>query len=275
MVKRLVFLDVDGTLIGHDQHMPDSTRKAIEGALANGHELFMCTGRSKPEIYPHLWDMGFRGLVGCNGAYGEVDGVTLFNDQMQSEDVAEIAKWLADHGVEHTWLTGTEIYPTKNVFERFNAMDHEGVEGAEWSHYVKMVEPFSREGVPETAAKVVIMLDRDSRVSYQEVIEKFGERFCVIGGSLPTDEEQTLELTDYGMNKSVGLRRVAEHLGVPLEQTVAIGDSSNDLEMLAVAGVGVAMGNGTDQAKAVADWVTEDINQDGLALAFQRLGLID
>lgn len=77
------------------------------------------------------------------------------------------------------------------------------------------------------------------------------------------------------MNKSVGMMKIAERLGVPIEETIAIGDSDNDIEMLAMAGTAVAMGNAVPVAIDIADWVTADVEEDGLALAFERLGLLE
>ena len=76
------------------------------------------------------------------------------------------------------------------------------------------------------------------------------------------------------MHKASGIEQVTEHLGIARRDTLAIGDSDNDLEMLRHAGVGIAMGNAPDAVKAIADEVTGRVDEDGLHAAFVRHGLI-
>ncbi|MFT0847619.1 HAD family hydrolase [Actinomycetaceae bacterium L2_0104] len=274
-MKRLVFLDVDGTLLDHDQELPESAREALTGALEAGHELIMCTGRARPEIYPFLWDIGFSGLVGCNGAYGELDGEVVFNEHMPAENVTEIASWLDSKGADCMWQTGLELYAVRKFLDIFRSSgDSDRSLAGDWTTFLNQVQPYLREGVPETASKVTFFLSRESGVRLDDVVDAFGDRFCIVPGSLPQERGEMGELTALGMNKFVGLEKIAACRGVPVEATVALGDSANDLEMLRFAGTGVAMGNGTAGAKDAADWITAPIDEDGLALAFEKLGLI-
>jgi hydroxymethylpyrimidine pyrophosphatase-like HAD family hydrolase len=73
-----------------------------------------------------------------------------------------------------------------------------------------------------------------------------------------------------GLNKSVGLAWLAEHLGIARDEVLAVGDNDNDVEMLRWAGVGVAMGNSSPAALAAADWVAPDVSADGAAIALER-----
>lgn len=77
-----------------------------------------------------------------------------------------------------------------------------------------------------------------------------------------------------GVSKGEGLRFAAATMGVPLADTVAIGDSDNDLTMIEVAGIGIAMGNGEQCAKDASDWVADAVDTSGLAHAFERLGVV-
>lgn len=70
-VSKIIFLDVDGTLVDYANRLPDSAADAIHKARANGHRVYICTGRSKAEVYPALWDIGLDGMIGGNGAYVE------------------------------------------------------------------------------------------------------------------------------------------------------------------------------------------------------------
>ena len=68
---KIIFLDVDGTLVDYENHLPGSAVAAVRQARANGHRIYICTGRSKAEIYPELWDIGLDGMIGGNGSYSK------------------------------------------------------------------------------------------------------------------------------------------------------------------------------------------------------------
>lgn len=276
MTKKLIFIDVDGTLLDHRQQLPGSAREALTSAITAGHQLILCTGRCKPEIYPFLWDVGFQGLIGSNGAYGEINGEVIFNEHMPEKDVAEIAAWLELNGAACFWATDVAVHPLQNFLDLFRASDDGShLLTGDWSAYLHQIKPYVRKGTPCTASKVTFFLPADSRTGLADVQEHFRERFCIVPGSLPKAHGEVGELTAWGMDKSVGVRNMVSRIGVPLENTVALGDSANDIEMLKTVGTGVAMGNATPLAKAAADWVTASINDDGLALAFEALGLLD
>lgn len=275
VVRNLVFIDVDGTLVNHNQKLPESARVALGSAVAAGHQLVLCTGRGKPEIYPFLWDIGFRGLIGSNGAYAEWDGEIISEEYIPAQDVTELATWFTSIGAMSFWATGSALYSEGNFLDLFrpDAVGRPVIEG-DWSTFLELIEPHVYEGVPETASKVTFFLPSHVGVTLADAQARFGERFSIVPGSLPDAPGETGELTPLGMNKSVGLKKLAAHLGIAMEHTIALGDSSNDIEMLAEAGTGVAMGNGTSGAKKAADWVTAPIDDDGLALAFEKLGLV-
>lgn len=274
---RLVFLDIDGTLIDSRQRMPDSARAACAAARDNGHRLFLCTGRSRPEVYPWLWDLGFSGIVGSGGAYGEIGGRPVFDHRAPSADVAAASAWLDGVGAAWVWQLPDGLWTSPTFMDAFSGprggADAEGVDG-EWSPYLRLVAPSLHTGVPATASKCTFILPPASPVALDDVARRFLGRFHVIPGSLTMRQDQHAEMVPWGISKGTGLTEVAARLGVPLERTVAVGDSSNDVEMLRTAGVGIAMGNGRAAAKEAADRLTSGVNHDGLARAFAGLGLI-
>ncbi|MCI1797390.1 MAG: Cof-type HAD-IIB family hydrolase [Bifidobacterium tibiigranuli] len=275
MAQRLVFVDVDGTLVNHNQEVPDSAQEALAAAAAAGHQLVLCTGRSKPEVYPALLDLGFRGLVGSNGAYGEMDGAAIFDDRMPENDVAELAAWFDSNRTACFWTTPDAVYSVHDFIDLFRPSDgvSKPTAAGDWTAYLRQIGPYVRTGVPKTANKVTFFLSAGSGARLADARERFGSRFCIVSGSMPQELGETGELTALGMDKSVGLKKMAARLGFAPDDTVALGDSANDIEMLRSAGTGIAMGNGTPEAKEVADWVTAPIDDDGLALAFEQLGL--
>ena len=78
-MRKILFIDVDGTLVDYENHLPESAVRAIRAARAAGHRVYICTGRSRAEVYPPLWDIGLDGMIGGNGSYVEDHGVVVMH----------------------------------------------------------------------------------------------------------------------------------------------------------------------------------------------------
>ena len=83
-MNKIIFLDVDGTLVNYENYIPESAVKAIRKARKNGHKVYICTGRSKAEVYPELWEIGLDGMIGGNGSYVEHAGEIVFHKTFSS-----------------------------------------------------------------------------------------------------------------------------------------------------------------------------------------------
>ena len=88
--SKIIFIDVDGTLVDYENKLPASADKAIKQARKNGHRVYICTGRSKAEVYPYLWDIGLDGMIGGNGSYVE-DGDTVVMHQLITAEQCNIS----------------------------------------------------------------------------------------------------------------------------------------------------------------------------------------
>lgn len=272
-MKRLVFLDLDGTIICSDQTVPESTREACRKAIENGHTLLMCTGRCKTEIYPWLWDIGFEGLIGANGAHGFLDGKDLFDHRLDRDMIAEVDAYFAQHGIQRIWQSPVAMYPSPGYLESFFAGSPEIAD--QWSGYLKQIAPYVSVEEPQSASKCMFTIPSDSDLEVADVADHFKEDLDIIPASVDTEVEKAGELMRRGYTKGTGLVEVSEVLGFPIENTIAIGDNYNDLDMVKNAGIGVAMGNAKQAVKDVADWTTSSIDEGGVAKAFQKLGLVD
>ena len=98
-MSKIIFLDVDGTLVDYDCIIPESAVTAIRRARASGHRVYICTGRSKAEIYPNLWDIGLDGMIGGNGSYVEDQGQVVMHQVISPEQCRRIVDWLHERNL--------------------------------------------------------------------------------------------------------------------------------------------------------------------------------
>ena len=223
-MTRLIFIDVDGTLIDERQTVPDSAREALVAAAEAGNRLMLCTGRSIPELYPWLW---------------------------QAPEV---------------------FYASDSFLEAFTRPDED--EDDAWMPYRRQIAPYLDYGEPRSASKATFVLPRGSDITIDGLDRALGDSLRADPGTVQTGAREVGEILIRDVSKATGLADVAAYLDVPIADTVAIGDSTNDMEVLSAAGVSVAMGNAHDDVKAGADIVTDPIDDDGLAKALTRLGLV-
>ena len=95
-MSKLIFLDVDGTLVDYHNRIPESAIKAIRQVREKGHLVYVCTGRSKAEMQPELWEIGLDGMIGGNGSYVEHHGQVLMHQLISKEDATKIVDWLTE-----------------------------------------------------------------------------------------------------------------------------------------------------------------------------------
>jgi hypothetical protein len=260
-VKKAVFFDIDGTLWDFYNVIPESTVRAIRALRKRGHYAFICSGRARSYIQnPNLLDIGFDGVVAACGTHVELDD-TMVYEKLIDKDLAEhTVKTVRSYGFrpilegpEHLYMDdadfGGDVYGKKlkgELGERL--LPIAGLEG-QWK-----------------INKLSCATDNADREGCFAALDEY-YTYLVHNSAV-------VELVPKGHTKATGMQRMCEALGIPREDTVAFGDSVNDLDMLRYAGVGVAMGNGSDEAKDAADFVTANLDADGIYNGLERLGLL-
>ncbi|PLS31455.1 cof family hydrolase [Bifidobacterium margollesii] len=281
MLRRLILLDIDGTLVGRTHHIPADAAQAVKAARAKGHLVMICTGRASSEIEGHILGVGFDGLIAVSGAYIEVDGM-LCGERFIKPDVVTRATAVFDRlGVDYLWQSSKGMWATPGylkrlmVFARFSESEEELSRWHDIDGSRKEADELGWDiGELVPASKGTFLASDDDDLSVDDVRRALGDDLVTINGSMGAFAKVNGEVMIPGVTKGSALREVAALMDIPMGDTVAIGDSDNDLPMLEAAGTAVAMGNGTDSVKCVADFTTDDVDDGGIRKAFERLHLI-
>ena len=269
MKKKLLFLDLDGTLLNDEKQITQGNRKALEGALARGHGVIITTGRPLKSAMEQARRLGLDGpgcyLIAYNGAavYDWAQQKQIFSCALPLETVYRVFDLVTGEG-EHiqtydTWDVLVEPQGENEALHRYCMLSGMGYR----------VIGSVRQDLVEQPVKCLVINYREKsgllRVQERIRRELDAEVDCFFSC------DQYLEVVPKGMNKGRAVERMCRLLGVDIADAVAVGDEANDLSMIRAAGVGVAMANGTGEVKATADYITtRDNNHDGVAEVVEK-----
>ena len=255
--KKLFFFDIDGTLIPEDTYCLPSP--AVCGALsalrAEGHKIFLCTGRPVCDIGPELMGMELDGIVAGAGAYISLGGKCLFHKSIPLPLLRETVDRLIRCRVSGL-LDGTHSLYYAGRGSRVMHWDFPRIERAEDLTGEESIEKFT------------------VRVSYPEEFAPLREYLSLHYEIYASDDGLFYEMAQRGWDKASAMRRLCEHFGMGLEDTVAFGDSRNDLLILRTAGTGVAMAQAPEDGRQAAQLVTGTVEEDGVYSALRCLGFV-
>lgn len=237
---KLIALDMDGTLLTPDLEVSQANVQAIQQAMDKGVQVMLCTGRWLSFCHPYAEALGLNTyLVTVNGGEIWTSDKTLVERHLLDSNVTK-EMWLIgrDLGL-NSWLVAADcVYKQGETPDDFQAHD-----------WLKI-------GFNSTDINVLNQMH--DKLSQFEGLE--------LTNSLPTN----IEVNPIGVNKATGLERVCQEMDITMGEVMAVGDSLNDIKMIAEAGLGIAMGNAQEQVKATADHITDTNEQDGVAKAIER-----
>ncbi|MDO5391738.1 MAG: HAD family hydrolase [Eubacteriales bacterium] len=276
MNKKLIFLDIDGTLTEPGKNIPpESAVEAVEMARRAGHKVFLCTGRNYGMLKP-LLKYGFDGLIASSGGYIEVEKKVIYDHPMTKEQEQRAMDVLAQNQIFCTIECRDGSYTDERLkdFLRDNQDKSENSELLRWREQIEQslgIRPMSEyKGQP--LYKIVMMaLSRESLENAKKILGK-DFAFCIQETKGHTIHNGELICTDY--DKGQAVERVCSYLGYTVKDTIGFGDSMNDLEMMEMVGISVCMQNGSNALKNIADYVCPPYYENGIYEAFQRYQLL-
>jgi Cof subfamily protein (haloacid dehalogenase superfamily) len=261
---RLVVADIDGTLVTSDRQITARVLGAVQAARRRGVRVCLATGRMWPSAEPYARRLGADPpIILYNGGlvYDFASGTVLRRVPLDPDHARAVLEVLREHPqVQPHLYVDDRVYTSRpsEITDQYRRKDGIVVEEVADLRSLLAAEPM----------KILIIGARPELLRVRARLAALPQRIHTV-----FSEETYLEVLPPGSSKGAALQWMARHLGIPLEQTVAVGDHLNDLEMIQLAGLGVAMGNAPDALKAQADYVTATNDQEGLAEVIERFVL--
>lgn len=281
MKRKIVFLDVDGTLIDYEAKCPDSAKEAVRKAREAGHKVYICTGCSKAEILQR--DLpALDGMIGGNGAYVEDDGQVVMHQGLTAQQTRDIVDWCRKRGLGLYLESNAGMFCDDNmIVQGPEAMvKYTMGKGADLSQAKDSSSQFLSQMIHlpyedmgrDDVNKISFILS-----AYQDHLDSATRFPDLIANTWGGKGEHALygDLGPAGITKKHAIEVLLTHLGADAADTISFGDAKIDLSMFELCAYNVAMGNGSPEIKAAADLVTADVNDDGLYKAFESLGLFE
>jgi len=277
-MSKVLFFDIDGTLVDFGKtYLYDSATEALRKAKAVGNKICICTGRSYNQIYEFLLEEGFDGIVAASGEYVEFEGEVLEHHTFGEENIRKVLDYLKDTNTGLLFQNKELSITSSKWINSFLRTFGENLTVEEMTSnptFSKLIIDDDVENYPSKYADAESVIYVECDYPVEEVhgtLSPLGLEATLASFKQP--EPFSGEITIAGVNKATGIQAIMDKSGISREDVYAFGDGMNDIEMLRFVGTGVAMGNAQQACKDAADVVTDDIKEDGLYRAMEKLGL--
>lgn len=256
-MSKLLLLDIDGTLLNSRKELPASAEKALIEARANGHELAIATGRG-PFMFEELRErLGIKTYISFNGQYIVHEGNAIHKEALNPETLHSITEYAEQR--DHPLVYMNEMKMISSI--DFHPDIDESLKSLKFPH------PQTEKGfhVDNPIYQTLVFCEESEEQQYRD-------RFTDV--NFVRWHRVSCDILPAGGSKASGIKQLIRSTGHSIEDTIAFGDGLNDMQMMEIAGTSVAMANGHEKTKKLASYVTEHVDEDGLAKAFSHLGLI-
>lgn len=257
MKPKIVFFDLDGTLLDHQKKIPDSAARAVFNLQEQGIMTAIATGRA-PFMHHTIRDsLGIDSFISYNGQYVVLNGNEVYKNPISIQGLEELNKKTTEHLHPVTYM-GTEAMGASHSTHPFILKSFQSLKQPLPSfnpHFYKNNEIY----------QALLFFEKEARPTYLDDHDLF---------DVIQWHEHSMDVVPKGGNKAKGIQAMLQFLEMDASEAVAFGDGLNDIDMLKYVGHGVAMGNAVTEAKEAARDVTLDADQDGIAFGLKKMGLI-
>lgn len=274
-MKKVVFFDIDGTLVSKQNYISESTKRAIKALKKQGVLPVIATGRATMLLEEVREELDIDSYIAMNGQRIVLEGKPIFTNPIQDD----VLKRLMDQAAEDRKgivLCGTEeIYSNSfislvrrssilKVLKGIGKLVPNKIQMSIFSRLIRK-PPKPEDYKDKAICQVILEVSKKEEAAYRERFQEL---------HFARSNDYTVDVISSGISKATGIERIIKELGIKKEDTYAFGDSLNDMEMIQYVGTGVSMGNGWKELKQVADMITADVSEDGIEKGLKKLNLI-
>jgi Cof subfamily protein (haloacid dehalogenase superfamily) len=253
----VIFFDIDGTLLDHHKELPSSTIEAIQELKNRGHLVAIATGRG-PFMFKNIRDeLGVDTFVSYNGQFVVVKGEVVYKNPMELLSLEKLTNVAVENGHPVVYMDPDGM--------KANVPEHPYITAGFASLKVgtPAVDPLYYQ--ENDIFQTLLFCEEGKEKSYEEAFPAF---------DFIRWHEVSVDVLPKGGSKANGIEKVMEILHIPKDRIYAFGDGLNDIEMLSTVENSVAMGNGVEEVKKVAKYITKPVDEDGILHGLKMVGLL-
>jgi Cof subfamily protein (haloacid dehalogenase superfamily) len=280
---KLIAIDLDGTLLSEHTYITEENVQAIQKAQSEGHIVMICSGRAPEDIQEILkkYELSCP-LAGSNGTVVQAEGKLLGSVSMSRDTIMQIAKKLDGVRAPYRIYTNQGIFVPEDWSERVNT-DLQGdtikVDGLSDELFKRITEQPQQSDLIKYFRDNHELFGREDlkvqkffilTLNHQKKSELTTYLSNISGAAATSSGPMNIEVMDQDGNKGNALKVMADYYGISMDDTVAMGDSFNDIPMLQVAGLSIAMGNADPAVKQLCKAVTLSNTENGVSYALEQ-----
>ncbi|WP_010094320.1 Cof-type HAD-IIB family hydrolase [Ornithinibacillus scapharcae] len=260
MTYKILFLDIDGTILRPDHTYHPKTKEAIKQAQAQGIQVFLATGRPIHELGDLADDLQINSFIGYNGALAIYRGETIVDEPMKKEIITEYLEIIKKHDHDIVLYTSEDNYV-------------QDIESSRIKDFQEMFQLLTLNPIHEELTNYVlgatVLNIRPDEVPLYEINDDIHLSQVNVSGA-----EDCYDVIRKSVNKGEAVKAILAHLGIDKEHAVAFGDGMNDKEMLQTVGASFAMGNANPELLSYAKYQTKSVSEAGVYYGLKDLGLV-
>ncbi|MFV9511157.1 Cof-type HAD-IIB family hydrolase [Tepidibacillus sp. LV47] len=257
MSYKIVFFDIDGTLVDEEKRIPSDTKEALQDLKNKGILIAIATGRAPFHFEEIRKELGIDSFISFNGSYVVYKGKIIYQHPISKNDLALLEQHANERNHPIVYLSDKDCFA--------NVKDHHHI--IESFHSLKLNSPNYRQSYwQEETIYQALLYCQDHEESYY--IKSF------IDLQFVRWHQYSMDVIPKGGSKAKGIEMMLNYLGISPSEAVAFGDGLNDREMLSFVGAGIAMGNAHEEVKPFAKFITKHVNNGGISYALKQLCLI-
>ncbi|MDJ0330683.1 Cof-type HAD-IIB family hydrolase [Planococcus sp. S3-L1] len=256
-MPKLLLLDIDGTLLDSNKKLPASAKEALQQARLNGHDLAIATGRGPFMITSILEELKIDTYITFNGQYISHNNKVVHKQVIEAKMLNEILAYAEQRNHPVVFMNEEKMVSSIDF--------HPDIE--ESIQTLKIPHPETEKDfhLNHEVYQALVFCEKEEEQQYHDAFKEV---------DFVRWHRVSCDISPKGGTKASGIKKLIRATGHSIEDTIAFGDGLNDLDMMDVAGYSVAMANGHEETKKRASYVTEHVDNDGLAKAFKHLKLI-